>query len=160
MQIESLIPQYSLTDFVEVQNLCVTFEEIASTSTTLPPGEIETPPKNIHRDQELKATFTWDYINEFSAESIKLFFQLFFEKMGSGADNEWPLIPTAETLLPSTFVLTPGSHVITVPPGTLAEGVYKVVASVKMGMGATPVGSILAAFKEIGMLNVYEAKTL
>lgn len=120
----------------------------------LPPNPpAVTPPVNIiNTGQDLFIHFVWTengtLANSFAGWSFEC--RAYLELMGSG---EVPANPTPVSVNFNT-VTNSYNAVISIPAGTLAEGAYKLIATLVMhdpGGNPTP----LAAYDEIGVLQVY-----
>lgn len=121
---------------------------------TLPPDlPAITPPVNIiNTGQDLFVHFVWSesgsLANSFAGWSFEC--RIFFELMGSGEVGSNPApVNVAFNTTTNNY-----SAVITIPDGTLAEGAYKLIATIVLhdpSGNPTP----LAAYDEVGVLQVY-----
>lgn len=146
----------------DIKNLTVGFEELPDVPPVNYPADIEpTSPFpfaiNVQRDQEMKVIFNWEQYKDWSnndlSAMIEFYLEVLFEKMGSGNDREYnKTVPYAIGM----------GHVynesITIPKKDLDPGVYKVIVLFKAGTpGGSPDDKYVAAFEEIGILNIYKA---
>jgi hypothetical protein len=113
------------------------------------------PVNIIQRDQTLYAHFVWSqsgFLAKLFNPANKWKCSVFIEQMGA---HEVAFDPT-----PVTVGFNPNdpagySAVVAIPGSTLKEGVYKIVATLTL-TGASGNPTPLAAYEEVGILQVYE----
>lgn len=110
----------------------------------------------IQRDQAIRIGFRWSVsglLTRFLNPNNKWHLQVFFEQMGGG---EVTLGGASQADV--NFVPVSGhgyNHVLILPPNSVPEGVYDVVAVIRFQDPAGRPGPI-AAFAELGKITVYE----
>lgn len=143
LRFEEILPWFGITGDVTLKE--------GNSTADFPAGSVA---RIIQSDQPVSITFDWrtsGLLVPFLSGNWKG--SIFLEKMGGG-----------EYTLPNNVATTPfiGSNPhsyhlsVNIPAGTLPTGVYKVVASLNFSAPNGTPGPI-AAFTELGMIQVYEA---
>jgi hypothetical protein len=110
---------------------------------------------HIQQDQPLEFKFKWDQ-KGLNVPNLNLIFsnyrlEVLFEKIGrdvpSGDRTVVNVVPVANTNKVAAMV--------TVPANYLPVGLYKVVVLFRLDDLAVPANCFMAAFKEVGMINVF-----
>lgn len=115
---------------------------------------------NIQQDQPIEVHFRWNQTGFLVPFPLPMDYhmEVFLEKMGSGADRDFAItLPYMPTNACATTIQIPNN--IAIPADRLAVGVYKIVAVFKFSLTGNT-NAFVAAFKEIGMLNVYQQELL
>ncbi len=114
----------------------------------------EAPPVNIvQRDQNVYVHFIWSqkgWLGKMLSSSCRWEARVYLEQIGLGeVGNPAPVNISFKRAADASY-----SAVVTLPAYSLAEGVYKVIATLMLNgpLGPTPI----AAFEEIGVIQVYE----
>jgi hypothetical protein len=113
------------------------------------------PVNIIQKDQTLYAHFVWSqagWLSKLLNPGNRWTCSVFVEQMGKGEVSSDPT-PVSVAFKP----ITPGNYSATVaiPGNTLDEGAYKLVATLTL-TGASGGPTPLAAYEELGILQVYE----
>lgn len=125
-----------------------------------PPEEITASPMNVQTDQEIRVRFRWTQSGIAAAPpfaSLPLDFQMgvYFEKWGPGPEKTYEKMAGFKPGNPFTY-----QEELSIAADALSEGVYKVIAYLKLKNPGGGGGSLMVGFAEIGTVNVYDPADL